>query len=129
MVGAASHKVKLQKRLASPASQLQVYCLQQVEHLQAFFTELTVCRTAALLVRHHMKVYYRLCTVLRSWLYGDPLDRLALHEHRRTLPLLFPLDELHVMVPQVDVLDGTFPAFRNVVFSFCYSVVTFWCRI
>ena len=27
VVCAASHKVKLQKRLASPASQLQVYCL------------------------------------------------------------------------------------------------------
>ena len=66
VVGAASHKVKLQKRLASPASQLQVYCLQQVEHLQALFTELTVCRTAALPVRHHIKVHKRLGTYILS---------------------------------------------------------------
>ena len=72
-----------------------------------------------------MKVYYRLCTVLHSWLNGIPLDGLKLHEHSRTLPVLFLLDELHVMVPQVNVLDGAFPTFRNIVTRLYYPVVTF----
>lgn len=46
VVRTALNQVKLGKSLASPASQLHMDGFQQVEHIQALFTELAVCSAA-----------------------------------------------------------------------------------
>ena len=56
-------------------------------------------------VGDYMKVYQRLCAVCDPGSYLCPLERHKLDEHSRTVPWNFLIEEFHVVVPQVDVLD------------------------
>ena len=46
----------------------------------------------------------RFGAVLHAVHYRVPLDGSELHEHRRTRPAFFLLDEFHIVIPQVNIL-------------------------
>lgn len=99
VVRIARYEAKVAERLTTQTCHSGLNVFQKVKHLQALFNALTVIVRTALPVRHHMKANLTLAAPLASAHQHVPVNTSEFNEYRRTLPSLFLLDKLHVVVP------------------------------
>ena len=104
VVGGGLYQVKTAEFLAINTTDNSMYRLRQIQQSHTAVS-IAICQPGLRApVRNNMQTHQRLRTIRHPTLLSLPLYRAKLYEHRRAVPHILLLQELHIMIPQIHML-------------------------